>query len=122
VVPRPDTANRRRLFTALRSLSAEPLEAGELRADELPVRFSPEGLDEGGNWALRTSMGRIDVMQWVAGLESYEKLAADAVLLALPSVGTVAFAGYDDLVTMKRAAGRPEDLADVRRLREAGAG
>jgi hypothetical protein len=31
----------------------------------------------------------------------------------------VRFCGFDDLVTMKEAAGRPEDLIDLRRLREA---
>jgi hypothetical protein len=63
IVPRPQSGNRRRLFKALRSLDAQPIELGDFRPEELQVPFSPEGLDEGGNWALRTRAGRIDVLQ-----------------------------------------------------------
>jgi hypothetical protein len=57
IVPAPTPENRRRLYEALRGLDAEPLEIGDFRADEVPVPFAPEGLEEGGNWALRTSAG-----------------------------------------------------------------
>lgn len=119
IVPRPEPDNRRRLFAALLSVEAEPVEVGDLAVDELPVAFAPEALDQGGNWALRTTRGRVDVMQWVAGVGSYDELSAGALVVELPGVGEVRFAGYDDLVTMKRAAGRPEDRADLARLREA---
>ena len=59
IVPAPDGANLRRLFAALTELHASPLEIGDFRADELPVPFAPAGLDEGGNWALQTSAGRM---------------------------------------------------------------
>jgi hypothetical protein len=62
-VPAPESENRRRLYEALRALNAEALELGDFRADELPVPFALDGLDEGGNWALRTSAGRVDVLQ-----------------------------------------------------------
>ena len=122
VVPRPDPANRRRLLAALLTLGAEPIELGDLGADELPVAFDAEGLDQGGNWALRTDRGRVDVMQWVAGVESYAALIEGALLVELPDVGTIRFAGYAELVEMKRAAGRPEDRVDIARLREARGG
>jgi hypothetical protein len=118
VVPRPEPTNRRRLFAALQSLEAEPLELAEFERDELPIRFDPAGLDEGGNWALRTTHGRVDIMQWVEGIEGYETLGANALRVDLPGVGEILFAGYDDLVAMKRAAGRPEDKTDLARLRE----
>ncbi len=117
VVPAPERENLRRLHAALTELRAEPLEIGDLRAEELPVPFGPEGLDEGGNWTLRTSAGRVDVMQWVPGIDGgYGQLRPNAIEADVPGVGRVLFAGYDDLVTMKRTANRPEDELDLRRL------
>ena len=60
---------------------------------------------------------RVDVMQWVPGIdEGYEQLRPNAIEDVVPGVGRVAFAGYDDLVTMKRTANRPEDRIDLERL------
>ena len=118
IVPAPDPRNRRRLFDALRRLDAAPLEIGDFRADELPVSFVPEDLDEGGNWALRTNAGRVDVLQWVPGVdEGYQRLRAQALDVELPEVGRVRFAGYADLVAMKHAAGRAQDERDLEELR-----
>jgi hypothetical protein len=118
IVPAPESENRRRLYEALRGLDAEPLEIGDFDADELPVPFAPEGLDEGGNWALRTNAGRVDVLQWVPGVEEgYEQLRAEALDVDLAQVGHVFFAGYADLVAMKRAAGRAQDDRDLEELR-----
>jgi hypothetical protein len=118
IVPAQQPENRRRLYQALRVLDAEPLEIGDFRADELPVPFAPEGLDEGGNWALRTRAGRVDVLQSVPGIEDgYANLRATALEVELPEVGRVPFAGYVDLVAMKRAAGRAQDDRDLEELR-----
>ena len=119
VVPRPDADNRRRLYGALQSLDAEPIEVGDFRPEELPVPFAPEGLDEGGNWALRTRAGRTVVLQRLAGMESYETLRAGAIEVDLPNVGLVLVAGYEDLLAMKRAAGRPVDDQDMAALEDA---
>ena len=117
IVPAPDRDNRRRLYEALVDLGAEPLEIGDFRPEELPVPFGAEGLDQGGNWGLRTRAGRIDVMQWVPGIdEGFARLRANAIEDDVPGVGRLVFAGYEDLVTMKRTAGRPEDLLDLQRL------
>jgi hypothetical protein len=118
IVPLPESANRARLFAALQSLGAEPTEVGDFWPEELPVPFTPDGLDEGGNWALRTTAGRIDVLQWLAGVEGFEQLRAGALTADVPGVGSVLFAGYDDLVAMKRAAGRPQDGADLAALED----
>jgi hypothetical protein len=120
VVPAPDRDNLRRLHAALSELGAEPAEIGDFHPEELPVPFTPDGLEEGGNWALRTRAGRVDVMQWVPGIDDgYEQLRPNALHVDVPDVGRVLFAGYDDVVTMKRAAGRPEDLLDLERLARA---
>ena len=117
IAPAPDRDNRGRLYAALVELDAAPLEIGDLRAEELPVPFTAEGLDEGGNWALRTNAGRVDVLQSVPGVdEGYARLSASAIAVDVPSVGLVRFAGYEDIVAMKRAAGRPLDVADLEEL------
>jgi len=119
IVPAPDTRNLAVLFAALASIDAHPIEAEDFRAEELPVPFTAESLTERGNWALETSLGRIDLMQEVAGVESYESLRRRAESRDLPDVGRVWFSSRDDLITMKQAAGRPEDLIDVERLNKA---
>ena len=83
----------------------------------MPVPFAPAGLDEGGNWALQTYAGRVDVLQWIPGIdEGYARLRANAIEAEVPGVGRVRFAGYDDLVAMKQTAGRPLDAADLDEL------
>jgi hypothetical protein len=117
IVPAPDPANRRRLFAALSQLDARPLEIGDFRPEEMPVPFTAEGLDAGGNWALATSAGRVDVMQWIPGIDGgYERLRTNSVHDEVPGVGRLRVAGYEDLVAMKRTAGRPVDMADLDEL------
>jgi hypothetical protein len=65
----------------------------------------------------KTKHGWLDVMQFVEGIEGYRDLRARAVDRELPGVSRrVWFAGRDDLIAMKRATGRPQDLVDVDRL------
>jgi len=122
VVPAPSRSNLERLYSVLRGLDAEHMDVGDFRPEELPYPLSVEGLLQGGNWALATRHGRLDVMQYVDGVletpDDYRALAEDALVLETP-VGRVRFAGYDDLLRMKYAAGRDVDLVDIRALREA---
>ena len=120
VVPDPSQANIARLWKALLKLDAKPVEHAEFRPEELPVAFSLEGLLGGGNWALVTRAGRLDVMQWVPGVDSYDELRARAVMEELPEIGRpIWIAGRDDLIAMKQEAGRPQDLIDLQALRMA---
>lgn len=121
IVPEPSRDNLSRLWDALVELDAQPAELPDFRPEEMPVEFSLEGIIEGGgNWVLHTRCGRVDVMQWVSGVESYEELRARAVETTIPQIGaTVWFAGLDDLLAMKREAGRPQDLMDITALRMA---
>lgn len=120
IVPEPSPANIGRLWSALEALDAEPAEVADFRPEELAVPFSLEGLLAGGNWALHTRLGRLDVMQSVAGVSSYDELRARAATDELPEIGhPVWIAGRDDLVTMKEEAGRPQDLIDIQALRMA---
>lgn len=113
IVPDPKPSNLSRLAGALRALEAR-VELGDLGLDELGIAPDEEGLSGGGNWCLATRYGRLDVMQDVAGLRSWAQLRARAV-----EVNGVLYAGYDELISMKVAAGREEDLRDVGALEAA---
>jgi len=121
IVPEQSEDNLIRLWEALGELEAEPKELIDLRPEEMAIPFTRDGLIQGGgNWVLLTRLGRIDVMQWVTGVESYEDLRARAAGEVVPEIGgTVWFAGFDDLIAMKQAAGRPQDLIDITALRMA---
>ena len=68
---------------------------------------------------IETDLGRLDVVQGLDGIPSYEELhsrAGEAEILGV----TVAVCSIDDLKAMKRAAGRTRDLADLEDLESAG--
>lgn len=123
IVPDPHPTNRTRLAAALQSIDAEPLFAADFDPAELGLAPDEAGLAHGGNWVLRTRVGRLDVMQDVPGMPAYGALRARAVLVDVPGAPGVPFAGLDDLIAMKDAAGRPQDridIADLERARSAG--
>jgi hypothetical protein len=113
VVPNPDPANLGRLAGALRDLDAEP-DLGDLDPKELDTAPDEYGLPMGGNWVLLTRFGRLDVMQTVPGLRDYRQLRGGAI-----EVDGVLYAGYDELISMKSASGREEDLRDIGALEAA---
>jgi hypothetical protein len=113
IVPDPDPRNLAKLADALRDLEAQP-DLGELDSDELDISPDAEGLRLGGNWVLLTRFGRLDVMQEVPGLRGYRHLRDGAI-----EVNSVLYAGYDELISMKAATGRDEDLRDIGALEAA---
>lgn len=65
--------------------------------------------------AIETDLGRLDVVQGLDGVPSYEELrsrASEAKILGV----TVAVCSIEDLKAMKLAAGRTRDLADLEDL------
>jgi hypothetical protein len=118
VVPAPDPGNLERLATLLQSLDAELDGAGDFEEGELPDPLDPDVLAQGGNWVLQTRLGRFDVMQWQGESELWGMLAPAALEVDLDGL-TVKVASYADLVALKRQAGRPSDLEDLERLRQA---
>ncbi len=123
IVPEPSHANLERLLAALEDLRAEPLAIGRFHAQEI-LELNLHNLARGGNWLLRTRFGRLDVMQYVEGMRSYEQLRQQALESKLPELGEgVLFVGLDDLIALKRATGRDQDLLDIAELERArGAG
>jgi len=113
IVPDPSPPNLDRLAAALRDLDAQ-VDLADMNADELGLRPDEDGLRGGGNWVLLTRHGRLDVMQDVPGLRSYVQLRSGAV-----TVGGVRYAGYEELLRMKVASGREEDLRDIGALEAA---
>lgn len=119
IVPDPAAPNLARLGRALASIDAE-VDLKDLDPDELGIRPDASGLAAGGNWVLTTRFGRLDVLQVVAGVSGYESLSMGAVEVPVPDVDApVRFAGYDDVIAMKSAAGREQDLIDIDSLRRA---
>ena len=68
--------------------------------------------------AIETDLGRLDVVQGLVGIPSYEELRSRATEAEILGV-TVAVCSIDDLKAMKRAAGRTRDLADLEDLEAA---
>jgi hypothetical protein len=71
---------------------------------------------------LATRLGRLDIMQWVPGVPgdwAFEHLARSVVETSL-GTRKVRLCSKEDLITMKRAAGRPQDLVDLQELGAAG--
>lgn len=121
IVPRSTPDNLARLWDALSSIGARPGELDGFRPEEMPMPWSLRSLVDGqGNWILQTTLGRIDVMQWVAPFEGYDDLIQSARSLILDTVPRpIHYAGLADLIAMKQEAGRPQDLIDITALRMA---
>lgn len=116
-----DATNLDLLGAALLELDAK------LRGVDEDVPFVPDGrtLRRTEILTLDTPAGPIDLLFRPAGAPSYEDLRARAVRMDLGGFG-VMVASLDDLASMKRAAGRLRDIADleeievIRRLTEEG--
>ncbi|MGN6557323.1 MAG: nucleotidyltransferase [Solirubrobacterales bacterium] len=81
--------------------------------------FSIASMLAGGEQvAIETDLGRLDVVQGLDGIPSYEELRERAIETEILGVN-VAVCSIDDLKAMKRAAGRTRDLADLEDLETA---
>jgi hypothetical protein len=119
IVPDPSRANLSRLSAALDGLRAE-IDIGDPEPEELGIGLDADALAGGGNFRLRTRFGALDVMQDLRGMRSFDHLRGHAVEIALDGVPRpLLFAGYDELIAMKAAAGRDQDLIDIAELRRA---
>lgn len=106
-----DAGNLDRLAGALRAVHAE------LRGTErgLPFKLDAPTLADGDAFTFTTDLGWVDLLATPAGTSGYEDLARTAQPFTLFGQ-RVLIADIDDLIRMKRAAGRPKDLLAVEEL------
>lgn len=121
IVPNPARKNLERLVSALVSANAVEAEVSDFKPDELPMSATRvEDLLQGGNFCLVTDLGDLDIFQWASGIEAddlYAELDREACPGSVEGI-PVRVCGLNHLRAMKRAAGRPQDLADLERLGE----
>jgi hypothetical protein len=103
-----DAANLRALAAVMGDLHAQ------LRAAPPGLPFHPDArtLRAGDTFALETDAGDLDILGTPAGTDGFADLARSATPTDLGGV-TVLVAAVEDLIRMKRAAGRPKDLIEV---------
>src|SRR5271165_4891768 len=71
IVPSPAHVNLEKLAAMLRDHDARILDTGDFENEEIPADpTDASGLEMGGNFCLLTDIGRLDVMQWLSGIEA----------------------------------------------------
>jgi hypothetical protein len=114
LTPDPKPENIRRLSAALEELEARPtdpdLEGGELSSTD-PDRLAVAPVVP----PMSTLHGQLHILKEPKGARSFEQLRDTALVVELEGI-EIAIASLDDLIRMKRAAGRPSDLADIAAL------
>lgn len=113
LVPSPKARNFARLAAALRELGAR-LSGTDAHLLDIDV-YDPKTLGNGSNFTLETDAGGLDVFGDVPGAPPYSELAARAMAVDIGGL-EIRIAGLDDLIRMKQASGRPQDLGDIAAL------
>jgi predicted nucleotidyltransferase len=110
VVAAPDARNLRRLAAALADLDARPRDfpaAGTPTLQQLETAAIVP--------PLTTCHGELHILRDVPGAPAYDDLRSRALVVELDGI-SIAIAGLDDLIAMKRATGRPSDVRDIAAL------
>jgi hypothetical protein len=107
-----DDENLMRLAAALRELKATLRGA----PPDLPFQLDAKALKEGDRFTFTTTAGSLDCLGTPAGTQGFEDLDRDAGDVDLKGM-TVRVASLEDLIRMKRAAGRPKDIVGLEWLR-----
>ena len=113
LVARQDRDNLERLATAFGELQAR---LRGVDADLLDIDpTDPDTLANGASFTLDTDAGPVDYLNDVPGAGDPADLRARSVETSAAGV-IVRVVGLDDLIRMKRASGRPQDLRDIANL------
>lgn len=97
--------NLQRLAAALVALGARLRDADE----DVPFILDAATLKAGDSFTFTTDAGNLDCLGTPAGTTGYEELNVNAATADLDPF-SVRVASLEDLIRMKRAAGRPQDL------------
>jgi hypothetical protein len=113
LIPEPTPENLARLANVLNELDARVLSEGSET-----IAIDAGMLPRATLWQFATPAGDIDVLHDAPGAAAYADLRARALEVRLGEL-TIPFASREDLIRMKRAAGRPVDLQDLAALTDA---
>ena len=103
-----DDDNLKRLASALHDLRAKLRAAPE----DVPFILDAKTLKAGDHFTFTTRAGPLDCLGTPAGTSGFDDLDRKATTMKVGSED-VRVASVDDLITMKLAAGRPQDIAEV---------
>lgn len=81
-------------------------------AEDVDFPLDVRLLTAGENFTFTTDFGALDCLARPAGVPGYEQLHQRAEVMDLGDL-RIAVASLDDLMAMKRAAGRPKDLIEL---------
>ncbi len=109
----PDRANLERLATAFRDLGAR-LSGVDAHLLDIDV-YDPATLASGANFTLETGAGGLDYFNEVPGAAPYRELRERALVVEMGGL-RIPVVGLDDLIRMKQASGRSQDLSDIAAL------
>jgi len=115
IIPAPEDSNFQRLADALDELGAPPT-AVDSSFRDLDPRDSFD-LARARILKLATTAGDLDVLNSALGAPPYADLRGRAVEVEVRGT-PVRVASLDDVISMKRASGRPRDLRDIADLTE----
>jgi len=106
VIPAPNQENLTRLAVALAELQARPRDSagGSPTTEQLAAAAIVP--------PLTTCHGELHILRDVPGAPAYPDLRARALVVELNGI-SLAIAGLDDLIAMKRASGRSGDIGDI---------
>jgi len=104
-----DAGNLGRLADALRDIGARLRGVGEA----VPSILDAETLRNGDSFTFTTVAGDLDVLGTPQGSKGFEDLAAHAIRVDVGDGVVALVVALDDLIRLKRAAGRGKDQAEL---------
>jgi hypothetical protein len=115
ILVRPSERNYSRLAEAIADLDPD----WRLPGDRDPKTLDRIGWGFGEFARFHTPHGLLDAHRALESMRaSYDELEHRAIIAEVANL-RVKVLGYDDLIRIKRAAGRPQDLADIAALEDA---
>lgn len=110
---RLEQANMSRLAAALSELNARLRAVDAEKLDIDPT--DPKVLTNGASVTMDSDAGPLDFLNDVPGAADYDAMRSRARQVKAAGV-TVWVVGYEDLIRMKEASGREQDLLDIHQL------